>query len=245
MRLPLSLRCCEADSGFFFASAIVESSAVSGQTRYHAALDTAIREYIKEHWTEFSDDAPCDPSLADTPSEAGAPPIAAGPATPGLSPEPPRTKAPSRPEQKESPLDQIISGLSDALGGIVEMATEQSPMMLGAAGLAAVLLLFNLWTLFFRRSGAGGATSTAAAAGHEVAIAVRDVLEHYFAHGGPYHRTGPSVSTGARGSLSPHAEVEEILKVLDGVEARIAAVRSALGSAATQVAAAAGAATSS
>ena len=130
---------------------------------------------------------------------------------------------PSTPEEpwlrtKLGPAAMVL----DLLEPIKDTLMELSPLQMATAGVIILLIISNLWTLGSDRE-SSKITPRRSAPEHrnpdQVASAVRDVLQEYFA-AGPAAVTTKPVSRGE--------ERDEIVRVLDELEVRIAKLRSDL-----------------
>jgi hypothetical protein len=225
---------------------IITSSAIDGQKTYHHELDKEMRAYIKRHATEFhavvEEPATGLEHRPETEAERVAREANERPSV--------RVEAPSAPLRKAlEPIEPLLRHVTTALAGFVDVVGgfDVSPSKLAIGILLGALLLSNVWSLLSHKSasstprtpyGAGGDWQTsgsdvgavAVSAGHateHVAAAVKDVLHEYFAashrhdlHGHQQHHIGASEWVGG--------SVEEMAKLLDGLEARIAKLRSSL-----------------
>ena len=250
---------------------IIEKSAIEGQKQYHSDLEKAMRAYIATHRNEFVEegqdpDAPTatedahdhgDESAADSDGDEAS--AAAAAAKNGSSTS--QTSAHSA--GPLAPLWALIEPVLQALA-------EQSPTSLALGAVVVILLLSNLWTLRgsgrddthpaerARRqvlAGRGLAMSEGGGAGppDDVANAVRDVLNNYFASAQANMQAPnpPAASNAAPTTTTPvekhddalaaavtataadddrggGGELEELAELLDRVEERARRLRAEL-----------------
>ncbi|BGP14608.1 hypothetical protein JCM10213_002224 [Rhodosporidiobolus nylandii] len=233
-----------------FIKGIIEKSCIDGQKTYHADLEKAMRAYIATHRNEFVeeghdpdgaslDTADDDEALASPTSSAGGEPaVAAAP--------PARTGA--------------LAPVWDLLEPLFEQLAHQSPKTLLLGSVVAILVLSNIWTLRSSSSTSSHPAERAARARgefypssppasahlgvdgghqqhdhrtpHDVASAVRDVLQDYFAAAGHKHHAAsspsPSPSSAVAPALLPAQEVKDLEAMLDRIEERVGRLREEL-----------------
>lgn len=143
-----------------YFTAIIESSALSGQRTYHAELEKAIRQYISEHPTEFlPEGVDAATVIAETPVETPLSPILEKAAE--ETPQNRRTVAERRALQWVLDIftsamtltTQSFGALVDILSDLLESAPDVPDASAGwlngrtpLFGLVAFLLFMNWWT---------------------------------------------------------------------------------------------------
>ncbi|BGP23465.1 hypothetical protein JCM10295v2_002361 [Rhodotorula toruloides] len=241
-----------------FIKGIIEKSAIDGQKQYHTDLEKAMRAYIHSHRNEFVEEGQ-DPDGASSAEEDE------GGSMDGSVVEMDMASQAQAGEffAKEAP-NGVLGTVWCTLEPLVETLANQSAASLALGAVVVVLVLSNLWTLrsaggardgdlhpaerVRRRNAAGLAggaeRSGGAAAGsvgdrtpQEVAMAVRDVLQDYFAvqHGIGLPATARDRRPPAQESMEGAGvkekvqdEVRDIELVLDRLEERIGRLRTEL-----------------
>ncbi|GAA5863774.1 hypothetical protein JCM3774_001154 [Rhodotorula dairenensis] len=247
-----------------FIKGIIEKSAIEGQKQYHSDLEKAMRAYIATHRNEFVEegqdpDAPvapgdsqaeADESTAESEADEAA---VAGTNTSAGSP----------------PHAGALGALWSCVEPVLQALAQQSPTSLALGAVVAILLLSNLWTLRGRNdahsvhpaerarrhvlAGRGLVTSAnadgAIAPPDDVANAVRDVLNNYFAAAQASLQAPPVPNPAATASATAavptwesqvlpagdtfdaggeDAEIQELAELLDRVEERARRLRAEL-----------------
>ncbi|BGO90291.1 hypothetical protein NBRC10512_004811 [Rhodotorula toruloides] len=244
-----------------FIKGIIEKSAIDGQKQYHTDLEKAMRAYIHSHRNEFVEEGQ-DPDAASSASEDEGGSIDGSVA--GLDMV---SQAQAEDAAAKAAPNGVLGTVWCTLEPAVETLANQSAASLALGAVVVVLVLSNLWTLrsaggardgdlhpaerVRRRNAAGfagGTEQTVAGAGaggggdrtpQEVAMAVRDVLQDYFAvqHGIGLPATArerQAATTQAenagkgKGKEEMEEEVRDIELVLDRLEERIGRLRSEL-----------------
>lgn len=264
------------NADFSSRAGIIEKSCIEGQKTYHTDLEKAMRAYISTHRNEFTEDGQ-DPDAALAAEE-----VEAAEAEEASIAE--ETAAGSA---STSAIASLASS-SGALGPVwsvveplFQSLAQQSATSLILGAVVVVLLISNLWTLrgrdathdlhpaerARRRVLAGQSVADpalgdgAVGPSHEVANAVRDVLDNYFAAAAagstaqkgpvPMRESAAGSSPGAtalpvnkadrpRGEAAPDggdAEIDELALLLDRVEERASRLREELAARRTALAA--------
>lgn len=254
---------------------IIERSCIEGQKTYHSDLEQAMRAYIATHRNEFvaegqsldlEDAASLAPSSgADDDGHHRHP----SPSDPSADAS---TSAGSSKHRQHKKKDHSAAGplapLWELLEPLFEQLAHQSPKTLLLGAVVVVLVLSNVWTLRSssasstrggvgegRRPGGvglekGNGNGAAGAEGHhDVAAAVRDVLQDYFAAAG-HARASPSTSSSSVTASTPSSsngasptpsssassytppstldELRELEVMLDRIEERVRELRGGL-----------------
>jgi hypothetical protein len=252
------------------SAGIIEKSAIEGQKQYHSDLEKAMRAYIATHRNEFVEEGQ-DPDASaaiedaqahadDSSAESDGDEAAAGAAAKKNAGSTSQTSAHS-----SGPLAPLWALIEPVL----QTLAEQSPTSLALGAVVVILLLSNLWTLRgsgrddthpaerARRqvlAGRGLAMSEGGGGGagppDEVANAVRDVLNNYFASAQANMqapKSPPAASNAAPITTTPvekhddapatdddavddrgGTELEELAELLDRVEERARRLRAEL-----------------
>lgn len=210
---------------------VITSSALDGQKTYHAELVKVIKSYMHAHKSEFQHSSGGEDITEDVADAVDEEPVS-DPIAEGA------TSVKSAPFIQ--PFKRVVEPLKGAFEFLFELATSNSV----AAGIIALLLLFNVITLFTRGGSeidtVPGSRTRAPPGSHlrspdEVAEAVKGVLHEYFspadAHGlgQSSSSTAAAVNTEKR-DLSPSDELADIYSTLEALEDRIARLRSTLAS---------------
>jgi len=171
-----------------------------------------MRAYIEKHKTEFHEPIAGDQEEdEDEELETGG---SITPTTPAVA----NTSEESWLRTKLGPAAPLIDIAEAAKGMLMGL----SAMQMATVGLIVLLVLSNLWTLGSDRASSNNGPRRSAAeqqrSPDQVASAVRDVLQEYFA-------AGPSSPSKA---LTFSEERIEIVKILDELDVRIARLRKEL-----------------
>lgn len=211
---------------------IIERSCIEGQKGYHVELEKEMRAYIAEHRGEFQQEGDEEEtSLAEevetTFTEKGGGDISAEGVSPTGTTATPATTggaAASATPLSLASVMEFVSALTepwaDFLGGV----------SLTNAAVALVILLLvisNFWTLTSLRTPNARPylpPQTASGSPDQVAIAVRAVLEEWFAANAP----GP-VKGEPRRRGDVKEEIGDIVRILDELEGRIKEIRRQVG----------------
>jgi hypothetical protein len=132
---------------------IIEKSAVDGQKTYHHALEDAIKEYIKEHASEFVVEGDDGEPIPDEPIVEAEP----GPVVverPAVTEKPGRRNREHDANAFQAAFDAVVDGISTLLGGILAIFStvfgilQDIPLsresLFGL--LVVILVLSNVWT---------------------------------------------------------------------------------------------------
>ncbi|GAA5926093.1 hypothetical protein JCM1841_003216 [Sporobolomyces salmonicolor] len=246
-----------------FIKGIIEKSCIDGQKTYHADLEKAMRAYIATHRNEFVEKGQDVDSTSLDPSRAGAEDGGAGGGSPvdGGAVATSTTSAGAGASIAADVAQNWATPLLEALEPVADLVAQQSLKTLALGVVVAVLVISNLWTLSSRpakgaslhpaergryRQGAAGEASAGSRGGreganddprspNEVASAVRDVLQDYFAQAGRAAAVGVHESEGDQGAPAApvgtkawRVEVDEIEASLDRLEERITGLRASL-----------------
>ncbi|BGP30772.1 hypothetical protein JCM10296v2_002529 [Rhodotorula toruloides] len=236
-----------------FIKGIIEKSAIDGQKQYHADLEKAMRAYIHSHRNEFVEEGQ-DPDEASSASE-----YEGGSIDGSVTGMDMASQAQADETAAKATPNGVLGTVWCTLEPAIETLANQSAASLALGAVLIVLVLSNLWTLrsaggaregdlhpaerVRRRNAAGmagGAEQTAGVGAggdrtpQEVAMAVRDVLQDYFAvqHGIGLPATArerPAATTqtekAGKGKEEVEEEVRDIELVLDRLEERIGRLR--------------------
>lgn len=159
-------------TGRSFIKGIIEKSAVDGQKTYHASLEKNIREYIKQHASEFRREGDDGQPIEEEPVAEEQQEVA-------------QTKddaARKREDEKsalQAAIDSIITGAKSIAGGVYTAAETLGEMLEGMPitreqlllGLVIFLVLTNFWTYTHLRSSELRTILSAAAAPRTPAVA--------------------------------------------------------------------------
>jgi hypothetical protein len=265
----------DSHSDSLLIAGIIERSCIDGQKTYHSDLEKAMRAYIATHRNEFvSEGQSLDSDDGDdhTSSPSGGDDSNRDPTSPLL------TTAPLLPAPNGGKKDHSAAGplapLWDFLEPFFEQLLHQSPKTLLLGAVVVVLVLSNVWTLRsssssppsradshpLERAARARAEAGGAEGHHDVAAAVRDVLQDYFAAAGHHsratttpapssahsHPSTPSTPSPSPSSSSSSAadrrttytvasdEVQQLEAMLDRIEKRVKELRRAVREAAVE-----------
>ncbi|GAA6002200.1 hypothetical protein JCM10207_003122 [Rhodosporidiobolus poonsookiae] len=236
-----------------FIKGIIEKSCIDGQKTYHSDLEKAMRSYISTHRNEFVEEGhdPDEASLASGGDDAPPSPLDAQPggglggaeaaATPA-----PRTGALAPLLDLLGPLADLVSDQSPKtllLAAVVVILVVSNLWTLRSSSSSAVprsayshpaeraarargeYVPPYAGVGYDAHAGAGAAGGQGGAHhASEVASAVRDVLEGYFAVPGAAPRAVPAAESAAP-NVGPRDELRELERLLDQVEERVRRLR--------------------
>lgn len=245
-------------TAFSWPPGIIEKSAIDGQKQYHADLEKAMRAYIHSHRNEFVEEGQdadgASSADEDERSSVDGSVWGSDVAAQAQADEAAATRA------RGAGGGGVLATVWCTLEPLVEALANQSAASLALGAVVVVLVLSNLWTLrsaggardgdlhpaerVRRRNAAGAAEGPGVASGagpgaggdrtpQEVAMAVRDVLQDYFAvqHGiglpAKERQSAAKVSSDMTMEAAEE-EVRDIELVLDRLEERIGRLRKGL-----------------